>query len=86
MIFNNAQTRTVTVAFLAFVGIGMSAGLLGLAWPSIQKQYSLALDAVSILYLFSTITYTLSSFLIGRLMARFGSGTTLLGGAIVMGL
>lgn len=84
MSINRTQSRAVTVAFLAFVGIGMSAGLLGLAWPSMQKQFNLELDAVSILYLFSTITYTLSSFLIGRLMARFGSGTTLLAGAIVL--
>jgi fucose permease len=86
MTINRTQTRTVTVAFLTFIGIGMSAGLLGLAWPSIQKQFELPLDAVSILYLFSTISYTLSSFLIGRLMARFGSGTTLLAGAVVMSL
>src|SRR5262249_43809463 len=82
----NAQRRTVIVAFLAFVGLGLPSGLLGLAWPSIREQFHLQLDAVNILYIFSTVTYTLASFYIGRLMARFGTGTTLLAGAIIAGI
>src|SRR5438552_995638 len=79
----NTQKRTVIVAFLAFIGLGMSSGLLGLAWPSIREQFHLPLDAVNVLYVFSTATYTLASFYIGRLMARFGTGATLLAGAII---
>ena len=86
MTIGNVQRRTVIVAFLAFIGIGMSAGLLGLAWPSIREEFHLRLDAVNILLLFSTVTYTVASFYIGRLMARFGTGTTLLAGAIILSL
>src|ERR1041385_6807863 len=82
----NAQRRTVIVAFLAFIGLGMSSGLLGLAWPSIREEVNLKLDAVNVLYLFSTITYTLASFYIGRLMSRFGAGETLMAGAIIASL
>jgi fucose permease len=66
------------------VGLGVASGLLGLAWPSMRQQFHLSLDAVNVLYLFPTIVYSLTSFYIGRLMARFGSGTTLLVGTTIM--
>ncbi len=81
-----SESRTITVSFLAFIGLGLTSGLLGLAWPSMQKAFDLPLDGVNILYLVSTAAYTLASFAIGRLMARFGSGTTLLVGSILISL
>src|SRR5579863_7398608 len=75
---------TASIAFLTFIGLGLTSGLLGLAWPSMQTQFGLALDGVNVLYIVQTATYTLVSFYIGRLMSRFGSGTMLLGGGILM--
>ncbi len=86
MTSHSAETRTAAIAFLAFVGLGLTSGLLGLAWPSMQQQFSLPLDAVNVLYLVQTLTYTLAGFYIGRIMARLGSGTTLLVGAVLMTL
>lgn len=84
MTSNNAERRTMLVAFLTFVGLGLSAGLLGVAWPYMQEEFNLALDAVSVLLLVQTITYTLASFIIGRIMARLGSGMSLAGGVLIM--
>src|SRR5258708_4128341 len=78
--------NTVVISFLAFIGLGMSGGLLGLAWPSMQKQFGLPLDGVTPYFVLSTVAYTLSSFSIGRLMARFGSGTVLLVGSTLVAL
>jgi len=78
--------NTVVISFLAFIGLGMSASLLGLAWPSMQKQFGLPLDGVTTYFVLSTMAYSLSSFLIGRLMARFGSGTVLLVGSTLVAL
>ncbi len=75
---------TVIIAFLAFVGLGLSGGLLGLAWPSMQVQFGLPLDGVSILFIAQTATYALAGFTIGRLMARWGSGPALLIGALAL--
>jgi fucose permease len=108
MNIKRADSQTVGIAFLAFVGIGLAAGLLGIAWSYIQAQFGLQplfplavvrnviagsyiqlqfglqLDDVNWLFLVQTIAYSLSSFYIGRLMAHFGSGTTLLAGSILM--
>ncbi|MCC7452461.1 MAG: MFS transporter, partial [Anaerolineae bacterium] len=85
MTIHNTGTRTAAIAFIAFIGLGLTSGLLGLAWPSMQQQFNLPLDAVNVLYLVNTATYTLAGFYIGRIMARLGSGTALLiGSALLM--
>ncbi|MBI1282415.1 MAG: MFS transporter [Anaerolineaceae bacterium] len=81
-----AKTKTLIIAFLAFIGLGLTGGLLGVAWPYMQSDFSLPLDAVNILLLVQTISYTLTSFFIGRIMARLGSGTSLAGGMLIMAL
>lgn len=86
MTLKHAETRTILIAFLAFAGLGLSAGLLGVAWPYMQSEFNLALDAVNVLLLVQTITYTLASFIIGRIMGRFGSGTSLVAGMLIMAL
>jgi fucose permease len=73
----------VYIAFLGFIGLGLSAGLLGLAWPSMREQFKLGLDDVNVLFVVQTITYTIASFYIGRIMARLTSGRTLLAGIIL---
>jgi fucose permease len=84
MIVKDKDTRTILIAFLMFVGLGLSAGLLGVAWPYMQTDFNLDLDAVSVLFLVQTITYTLASFMIGRIMARLGSGMSLIGGTLIL--
>lgn len=82
-----AESRTtILIAFLAFVGLGLSAGLLGVAWDYMQREFDLALDANTVLLLVQTITYTLASFYVGRIMARFGSSMSLVGGALILAL
>jgi fucose permease len=84
MIAKNTNTQTILIAFLAFIGLGLTGGLLGVAWPYMQKDFNLALDSVNVLLLVQTISYTFASFFIGRMMARFGSGTSLAGGMLIM--
>ncbi len=79
-------TRTAIIAFVAFIGLGLSSGLLGVAWPSMQQQFGLRLDSAGILNIVGTISYAITGFAIGRLVARFSSGTILIAGAGVMAL
>ncbi len=75
---------TIVVAYLGFIGIGLNAGLLGLAWPSIQQEFSARLDAVGILLFASTIGYLTASFYSGTLAFRLGVGRMMaLGGAVL---
>lgn len=86
MTSKSVGTRTILLAFMAFAGLGLSSGLLGVAWPYIQTEFDLALDAVNVLLLVQTITYTLASFIIGRILARLGSGMSLVTGMLIIAL
>lgn len=71
---------TVLIAYLSFVVLGLPSAMLGIAWasdkwPSIQKTFSLGLDAVGALFVAFTIGYSLVSFIGGRLFGRFNSST-----------
>jgi len=53
---------TVIVANIGFIGLGMTGGLLGLAWPTMRQEFQVPLDATAILLLGSTIGYLSASF------------------------
>ena len=74
--------RTIIVSYLGFIGLGMTGGLLGLAWPTMQKEFNVPLDAVGILLLASTVGYLSSSFLSGPIAYRFGAGRMLAGASL----
>ena len=78
-----------SLAFLAYVSLGLPDGLLGVAWPSMRDDFSLSYDSLGPLFIAFTIGYLSSSFFAGRLMARLRLGillalsTFLAGGALV---
>lgn len=67
----------VALAFIAFVGLGMPDGLLGVGWPSLRADFALPLDALGSLLAVGVAGYTTSSFFTGTLLARFGVGRML---------
>ncbi len=66
------------IAFYGFIMIGVPTGFLGVVWPSIQQDFSVSLDGLGRLLLVSTLSYTLSSFMSGQLIARAGLGRVVL--------
>ena len=64
----------LALAFLGFVGLGLPDGLLGVAWPSLRASFGLRVDALGPLLLAWTGGFVLSSFAIGRLLARARAG------------
>ncbi len=75
---------TIVLAYLGFIGIGMSAGLIGVAWPSMAAQFETSLDTVAYILTASTIGYLTASFFIGMLSHRLGVGRMLTAGAVLM--
>lgn len=69
-----AGWAVISLAFIAFISLGMPDGLLGVAWPGIRETFNVPLDALGILLIFSTAGYMLSSFFSGFLIRRFGVG------------
>ncbi|MCX8031935.1 MAG: MFS transporter [Thermoleophilia bacterium] len=78
------------LAFVAYVSLGLPDGLLGVAWPSMRRDFSLSFDALGALFVTTTVGYLSSSFFGGRLTARFRIGmllaaSTFLAGAALVG-
>jgi fucose permease len=67
----------MVLAFAAYISLGLPDGLLGVAWPSMRRDFSLDHDAFGMLMIAMTAGYLSSSFFGGRLMAHFRLGTLL---------
>jgi fucose permease len=72
-----AKINVLMLAYMAFVVLGLPTGLLGVAWPTMRAEFGLPLDAMGLLLIASTTGYTLASFFIARLIARYGIGSLL---------
>ncbi|MFH1197184.1 MAG: MFS transporter [bacterium] len=80
------KTALVILAFIAFISLGLPDGLLGVAWPSIRKSFSLPLDSLGVLLIFAVSGYIISSSLNGKIMSRLGVGGLLAVSCAVTGI
>ena len=67
----------ILLAYIAFISLGLPDGLLGVAWPSMRKDFGMPLDALGLLFISGMIGYLTSSFFSGKVMARLGVGRLL---------
>lgn len=66
--------------------MGLNAGFLGVAWPSIRASFNISLDAIGTLMLLSRIVSLVISFNSGRMISKIGLGSLLMISCIVGGL
>src|SRR5437867_735803 len=73
------ETRwaAVTIAALAFATLGLPDGALGVAWPSIRRDFGLPVSGLGSLLLVMMAGHLVSSFGSGPAVARLGSGRLL---------
>ncbi len=62
----------IILSYLSFIVLGMSYGLLGLVWPSLQIEFQIPLSAQADILLPSTVASLIASFYTGALAQRFG--------------
>ena len=75
----NITSRQIRIwlAFLAFGAGGVSGSAIGVAWLSIRDTWELPIASLGILLLALTAGFLTGSFVSGRLVTRFGMGSTL---------
>lgn len=69
-----SRVLLVGIAYLSFIALGVPGGFLGVAWPSMMRDFDLSLDAVGVLLVAFTVGSLLFSFASGPAISRFGSG------------
>jgi fucose permease len=67
----------VAVGFAVFVVLGLSAGVTGVAWPSMRSAFSRPVADLGVLLAIGTVGYFIAGLAAGRLTARFGLGNVL---------
>jgi fucose permease len=66
------------LSFIAFISLGLSDGLLGVAWPSVAGQFEKPLSRLALLQLGATCGFFISSTNAGTLIRRLGVGRLLI--------
>lgn len=62
------------IIYLAFISLGLPDALLGVAWPLMQAEWNMALDAAGLIAFIITGSTILSSFMSGYIIEKFGTG------------
>jgi fucose permease len=65
------------IALLAFLSLGLPDGVLGVAWPSLRRNFELPMSQLGFLLTAAMVGYLGSSFASGFLVARMGLGRLL---------
>jgi fucose permease len=76
----------VIMAYAIFILLGVPDGMLGVAWPSMQTTFGVALGQMGILLLATTAGFIVTSFSVGRLISRLGIARLLVISLIARGL
>jgi fucose permease len=83
---SQSKVGLIILAYMAFISLGMPDGLLGVAWPSIRREFIVPLEYLGIQMFAGTSGYLLSSFFSGRVMARLGVGRLLAASCMLTGV
>ena len=73
-----------TVAFLAFISLGLPDGVLGVAWLYVMRSFTLDERALGALLAAGMAGYLTSSFVSGRVVSRHGVGRVLMASTALM--
>lgn len=74
----------IGTAYLAFTGLGLSGGLLGVAVPAIEQTFAVTHSTLGLLLLATVMGYVPLSLLSGFLTARLGVGRLLSLGSLLL--
>lgn len=83
-----SRRSVALIALLAvgFVSLGLPDGMLGVAWPSMRRDFDRPLDALGAILILFTAGYLTSSFGTGSILGRMRVGTLLTLSTLLTGL
>lgn len=76
----------IVVIYLAFVSLGLPDGVLGLAWPAMRASLAQPLEALGMVTFVLAACSSVSGFVSGWVLARFGTGPVAFVSALMTGL
>ena len=83
MASEQGSTKAIAISYAAFLGMGMQAGILGLAWTPISQEFGQPLEAVGVLLFAGTAGYLTSSFISGAMAHKLGYSRLFIASAVI---
>lgn len=80
---SNNTLIVVVTAYLIFIILGFPDGMLGVAWPSMMREFGVQNAQMGAMLLAATIGFLITSFNTGRLIRGFGISTLLVSSSVV---
>lgn len=80
----NRRAWLVSLAFLAFVSLGLPDGVLGVAWPSLRRTFGQPIDQLGVILLATMVGYLASSVSAGAVLERLGVGRLLVASCLLV--
>ncbi len=75
----------IIIIYMAFISLGLPDSILGTAWPTIQLDWNLPIDAAGYISLIGVSGSIVSSFLSGRIIRKFGTSKVTLFSCMMTG-
>lgn len=79
-------TILLVLIYLAFISLGLPDSIIGVAWPSIQTDWGLSLDAAGPVAMLVTAGTVVSSFMSGYVVKKTGTGKIVFVSCLMTGL
>ena len=80
------QALLLATVYLAFISLGLPDSVLGVAWPGMRASLGQELASAGLITLVLTVGSALSSFVGGRVLARWGTGPVVTVSGLLTGL
>ena len=80
------HTLLLATVYLAFISLGLPDSVLGVAWPGMRASLGQDLASAGLITLVLTVGSALSSFVGGRVLARWGTGPVVTVSGLLTGL
>ncbi len=81
-----SQAILLGTIYLAFISLGLPDSVLGVAWPTMRSSLGQPLESAGMVTLVLTVCSALSSFVGGRVLARWGTGPVVTASGLLTGL
>ena len=81
-----SQAILLGTIYLAFISLGLPDSVLGVAWPTMRSSLGQPLESAGMVTLVLTVCSALSSFVGGRVLARWGTGPIVTASGLLTGL
>lgn len=79
-------TILLVLIYIAFISLGLPDSIIGVAWPSIQADWGLSLDAAGPIAMMVTAGTVVSSFMSGYVVKKIGTGKIVFVSCLMTGL